>query len=69
MARSTFFPLPVADTSVNEVSGRPVVPNCLTPPTIPFPLYGIFRYLYPVHQRGRREPCGDAAVHMLTAES
>ncbi|PYR31865.1 MAG: hypothetical protein DMF92_03990 [Acidobacteria bacterium] len=30
MARSIFFPLPVADTSVNEVSGRPVVPNLLT---------------------------------------
>jgi len=30
MARSTFSPLPVADTSVNEVSGRPVVPNLLT---------------------------------------
>ena len=30
MARSTFSPLPVADTSVNEVSGRPVVLNLLT---------------------------------------
>jgi len=67
MARSTFSPLPVADTSVNGVSGRPVVPNCLTSPTIP--LYGIFRYLFTVHQQGRREPCGDAAVHKLTAES
>jgi hypothetical protein len=30
MARSTFSPLPVADTSVNEVSGRPVISNLLT---------------------------------------
>ena len=30
MARSTFFPLLVADTSVNEVSGRSVVLNLLT---------------------------------------
>ena len=30
MARSTFSPLPVADTSVNEISGRPVVLNLLT---------------------------------------
>ena len=30
MARSIFSPLPVADTSVNEVSGRPVVLNLLT---------------------------------------
>jgi MprA protease rhombosortase-interaction domain-containing protein len=30
MARSTLSPLPVADTSVNEVSGRPVVLNLLT---------------------------------------
>jgi MprA protease rhombosortase-interaction domain-containing protein len=30
MARSTFSPLPVADISVNEVLGRPVVLNLLT---------------------------------------
>jgi hypothetical protein len=30
MARSTFSPLPVADTSVNEVSGRSVIQNLLT---------------------------------------
>jgi 4-hydroxybenzoate polyprenyltransferase len=30
MARSTISPLPVADASVNEVSGRPVVQNLLT---------------------------------------
>jgi len=49
MARSTFSPLPVADTSVNEVSGRPVVLNPLSSLrpgqpwlglTIPFPSVG-----------------------------
>jgi hypothetical protein len=57
MARSTLSPLPDADTSVNEVSGRPVVLNLLTSLrpgqfftpwlglTIPFPSVG-FRALW-----------------------
>ena len=28
--------------------------------TTPFPIYGIFRYLYLVHQQGRRESIGSA---------
>jgi hypothetical protein len=44
MARSTFSPLPVADTSVNEISGRPVVlklPTSLRPGQFGTPWLGL----------------------------
>jgi hypothetical protein len=69
MARSTFFPLPVADTSVNEVSGRPVVLNLLTslrPGQFGTPRHGL---TIPFPSVGSQAPCRRPLVLMSELKS